>query len=207
MARPEDLQVYVGNLLAQRSQKNFSPKPLLVWEPFPLTCNLSNQDAHMQACKLVDVFSPNHLELMRLFEEDDKPPRPFDRLTVEQYAKRVLSESKSDQRHAVTVVIRAGEHGCLILSSHINCRWLPTYFSPTSDRIVDPTGAGNCFLGAFTKVLHESGDITEAAINGAVAASFALEQFGLPTWRNVDGHDLWNGSTFASRLAEYKARL
>jgi sugar/nucleoside kinase (ribokinase family) len=46
--------------------------------------------------------------------------------------------------------------------------------------VVDPVGAGNTFCGAFIVTLHRTGDLMEAAIWASVAASYMVEQVGLP---------------------------
>jgi sugar/nucleoside kinase (ribokinase family) len=45
--------------------------------------------------------------------------------------------------------------------------------------IVDQTGAGNTYCGAFLVGWLEMGDLKQAAGYGAVAASFALEVIGV----------------------------
>ena len=40
---------------------------------------------------------------------------------------------------------------------------------------VDPTGAGDSFCGGFLVGLVETGDLTQAALYGTVAASFVVE--------------------------------
>lgn len=51
------------------------------------------------------------------------------------------------------------------------------------DQIVDPVGAGDAFCGAFAVAWHTTGDLAEAAISASVAASYMLEQIGLPPAR------------------------
>jgi sugar/nucleoside kinase (ribokinase family) len=154
------------------------------------------------------VFSPNHLELIRLFEDDELvSTRPFDRNLIELYAQRILHTSSPTRGAGTRIVVRAGEHGCYLLSSSLRGLWIPAYFAENVEAVVEPTGAGNCFLGAFTRILGTSGDLTEAAVYGTVAASYAIEQFGLPTLRNSNGRELWNDSAFADRLDTFRKRL
>ena len=40
-------------------------------------------------------------------------------------------------------------------------------------------------------------------VAGTIAASFAVEQIGLPEMHYENSHELWNGTTFESRLSEY----
>lgn len=73
--------------------------------------------------------------------------------------------------------------------------------------MVDPTGAGNAFLGAYAVGYLETGSVIEAACYGSVGASFAIEQVGMPE-KTLDGdEELWNGVNVLSRLREYTSRL
>ncbi len=45
--------------------------------------------------------------------------------------------------------------------------------------IIDQTGAGNTYCGAFLVGWLETGDLLTAACYGAVAASFSLEAIGV----------------------------
>ncbi len=78
------------------------------------------------------------------------------------------------------VVIKKGEHGCLLFGKDFFFT-APAY--PLED-IHDPTGAGDCFAGAFTgylaranRVDHES--LRRAVIYGSVIASYCVEDFSL----------------------------
>ena len=57
---------------------------------------------------------------------------------------------------------------------------MPPYHLPGSTSVVDPTGAGNAFLGGAAMGYLEHGDFLKAAAYGSVAASFAVETVGLP---------------------------
>ena len=78
------------------------------------------------------------------------------------------------------VVIKKGEHGCLLFANDLFFS-APAY--PLED-IHDPTGAGDCFAGAFTGYLakidridHDS--LRKAVIHGSVVASYCVEAFSL----------------------------
>lgn len=81
-------------------------------------------------------------------------------------------------------VIRAGEEGCFILSPTQKPMWLLPYCSKRglgkeepSEKIVNPPGAGNAFLGALTVELQTTnGSLRGRACYGARGASYALEQ-------------------------------
>jgi sugar/nucleoside kinase (ribokinase family) len=82
------------------------------------------------------------------------------------------------------VVIKKGEHGCLLVHDQ-GVAALPAY---PSERVVDPTGAGDCFAGgmmghlaaAHSKDLNVSLDSLRTALaHGTVIASFNIESFSL----------------------------
>jgi len=78
------------------------------------------------------------------------------------------------------VCIKKGEHGCLLFGEDLFFS-APAY--PLED-IHDPTGAGDCFAGAFTGYLTKAGKVDhatlrKAVIYGSVIASFNVEAFSL----------------------------
>jgi sugar/nucleoside kinase (ribokinase family) len=77
------------------------------------------------------------------------------------------------------VALRMGAYGSIIRGPSAGSWRLPAV--PVS--IVDVTGAGNSYVGGFLTGLGDGLSAPEAALRGAVSASFALEQFGLPAWR------------------------
>jgi len=86
------------------------------------------------------------------------------------------------------------------------------YWRPGHDgaegRVVDPTGAGNAFMGGLGAALDDGKDVLEGIIWGSVAASFTIEQDGLPhlTVSSV-GRELWNGQDPWDRVEEMRERL
>jgi sugar/nucleoside kinase (ribokinase family) len=46
--------------------------------------------------------------------------------------------------------------------------------------VVDALGAGNAYCGAFLTGWSETGDLLEAGLRGAAAASVIIEHFGVP---------------------------
>lgn len=207
LAQPEVLELQVEDLLSRRSQHGITQSVIIIWEPAPPHCTFSNYDAHVQAAKHVDIFSPNHIELASLFRENNDPREFTGRAKIEAYARSFQEASSVDSIKETKIVVRAGEHGCFVLSRSEGAFWLPPFYDSASSRLTDPTGAGNTFLGAFSIVLQHNSRLREASIYGSVAASFALEQIGLPTLTSSDGTERWNGVEFSTRLAEYRRRL
>ncbi|ESZ90286.1 hypothetical protein SBOR_9336 [Sclerotinia borealis F-4128] len=77
-------------------------------------------------------------------------------------------------------------------------------------KVVDPTGGGNAFLGGLAIALARGRGIVEASCWGAVAASFAIEQVGVPELRERGGdrrEETWNGVVVKERLREFLARV
>jgi sugar/nucleoside kinase (ribokinase family) len=75
------------------------------------------------------------------------------------------------------VVLRLGEQGALIADTRERSDWQIAAF-PLA--VIDPTGAGDAFSGAFMAVYAETGDALLAGLWGSVAASFMVESIGCP---------------------------
>ncbi|KAI1505070.1 Ribokinase-like protein [Biscogniauxia marginata] len=198
---PENVLPYIDELTRLRWQRGLEQRPLIVWEPLPAKCSKDHLDKHLQACGSVDVFSPNHLELLALFGEVNEP---FNSSLIETCAARLLTPKPPPAVSAI--VIRAAEHGCFLTDGYTK-KWLPPFHSD-ADKVVDVTGGGNTFLGAFTTAFQRTRDLTESAIQASVAASFAIEQIGLATkTMNQNSEELWNGVTVSQKLDAYRDKL
>ena len=78
------------------------------------------------------------------------------------------------------VVIKKGEHGCLMCSDR------DTFVLPAfpADKVIDPTGAGDSFAGGMMGYLSTQGNFSSATIKralafGTVTASFTIADFSL----------------------------
>ncbi|KAK1780129.1 Ribokinase-like protein [Copromyces sp. CBS 386.78] len=86
-------------------------------------------------------------------------------------------------------------------------RWLPAYHTDAA-KVVDPTGGGNTFLGGLAVALARGKSIEEACAWGSVAASFAIEQVGVPELgTDGEGSETWNGERVEERLRGYVERV
>ncbi|CZT03761.1 related to MAK32 protein [Rhynchosporium agropyri] len=108
-------------------------------------------------------------------------------------------------------LIRGDDEGEVIFQEGID-RWLPAYFSAEeSERVVDPTGGGNGFLGGMAVALARGREVVEACYWGSVSASFMIEQVGVPVLTTVgaggEEKELWNGVCVQERLEEYMKRV
>ncbi|KAL2275082.1 hypothetical protein FJTKL_02535 [Diaporthe vaccinii] len=211
LASPDFAQEQIKQLLSLRESNNIEARPLLVWEPLPGSCRPDLRDEHFTAAKLVDVFSPNHLEIQALFEHSSPPSRGkfLDRELLEEYTEMFLDRGIGPDGKGA-VITRAGGEGCLVSSNSIPGRhkWLPAFYDNDS-AIVDATGAGNTFLGALAFAMSARGeDVLKASALASVAVSFSLQQIGLPSLSMENGsRDRWNEDTFTRRCELYQDRL
>lgn len=89
------------------------------------------------------------------------------------------------------VVIKRGEHGCTLVTSD-GVFIVPAF---PVENLVDPTGAGDSFAGAFVGYLARiprpsSRDFRLALVHGAAMASFTVEGFSLNRLREISRHDV-----------------
>lgn len=85
--------------------------------------------------------------------------------------------------------------------------WIPAYHQD-QNKVIDPTGGGNAFLGGLAVALARGQSLEEASRWGTVAASFAIEQVGMPIL-SVDGQtsvEKWNDDVVLERLVDFKLR-
>lgn len=91
------------------------------------------------------------------------------------------------------------------MSKNTEATWLPAFHS-TAEKVVNTTGAGNAFLGGFAIGHDETGCYVQAARYGQIAASFMIEQVGLPSMSKQGMNELWNGVEVRRRLVKYRER-
>ena len=199
---------------------HLSKRPLVVWEPMEDSCHSSDIESFLAALEYVDVFSPNQRELLALCGMNARVGPDLDIKTVRHACTKLLTGT--NQR---AVVARCGAHGCVVSQSdHLDCLQVPAYHEPQPDpknpailrppkSIIDVTGGGNAFLGGFCAAMSSGFIIDDfspyeaAAFYGNVAASYAIEQLGVPQLNISGGKELWNGDSPFLRLAELMQRF
>ena len=130
----------------------------ILWEPWDMFCRPENLSLFAELAPLVDAISPNLHEARQLTGLSDP-----------------VAIAAALLRHgAKAVALRMGEAGSLVAAPNA----APTAVPAVAEKVVDVTGAGNAYCGGFLVGLAETSDLTQAGRYGAVAASFALEQFG-----------------------------
>ncbi|KAK9451018.1 Ribokinase-like protein [Limtongia smithiae] len=200
---PERCQDLIDGLNAARADQKLPPA-IIAWEPVPELCTPEYLDACFSSLPHVDILTPNSAEAAAFFGLEE----PTEKAGVEALAQKFFAHMRDD----AAVVIRAGADGCVILSKATGMKWLEAYHAPWPERVIDPTGAGNSFVGGMCigYTLHGR-DIVEAALYGNLAAGLAIEQVGVAKPTYPDGsstvEELWNGTSVFGRMAEYKRRL
>jgi sugar/nucleoside kinase (ribokinase family) len=127
------------------------------------------------------IFSPNLLEAETLVGGD--PLTLMRRLT---------------DAGASIVALRMGAEGSFV---HRAVTGETHYIPAVKTTVVDPVGAGNAYCGALLVGWLETGDLRRAGLYASVAASFLVEQYGLPAPRP----DLRDEA--AQRLAQVDVRV
>ncbi|KAJ5361386.1 hypothetical protein N7541_002230 [Penicillium brevicompactum] len=208
-------------------------RPIFVWEPVPDLCTPEEQENFLAANKFVDVVSPNHMELGMMF---DQPSWTEESQQGQDLVEKITSSGIGSDGNGL-LVIRAGKEGSYAYSK--TCKiWLPAYHQPNASGatpVVDPTGAGNSFLGALAQGMVTAGrepfqviqsilsqsetwrkgldswgsfqNYPMALICATVAAGFVVEQIGVPQIGKGNGEELWNQSEFTERVRLYTQRL
>lgn len=129
-----------------------------------------------------------------------------DVLTINDEEARMLSGEHSLVRAAAKIfdfgprylIIKKGEHGALLFDRD------NVFFAPALplDKVVDPTGAGDCFAGGFLGFIAKTQDISfenmkRALIYGSAMASFVVEDFSNYKIKSLTTQDI------ESRVAKF----
>ena len=122
-----------------------------------------------------------------------------------QIAEQIQGDADARRRRTLPggfVVIKKGEHGSLLFAEG-EVVPLPGY---PARKVIDHTGAGDCFAGAMMGHLAAVGDCAHPTLHralayGTVTASLALEDFSLHRLRGIDRGEI------DRRLAEFERML
>ena len=102
------------------------------------------------------------------------------------------------------VILKKGEHGCFVLGPDLMLA-IPAY---PSDRLIDPTGAGDSFAGGLlghlcenmdSEVLGERSSVAidrrvfvQAVKHGTAVASYTIESFSIERLQQINREDIQN---------------
>ncbi len=138
---------------------------LISIEPFRgLDQPLPDDDLHTLLSQC-DIYSPTWREAVSIFGTDDKAA--------------LLRRART---HGGTILaLRKGEAGAEVWDLRAGTG-ISVPAAPVA-AVIDPVGAGDAFCGALAVAWHNTGDLTKAAIQASVAASYLVEQVGLPPER------------------------
>lgn len=182
---PPRLLEFVHELKPQKGQ-------LVLWEPVPTECIPEQWPKCRQCFDKVDILSPNAKEAASFLGRRE----PQSKEEIEQLAGE-YSAFKG------MLVIRAGHLGSLVVQNGLK-RWYEPYHLD-QEKVVDPTGGGNSFLGGLgIGLVRYPKEQATAMAYANVAASFMIEQVGFPEYDPEA--DRWNGDLVANRVAKYRAR-
>jgi sugar/nucleoside kinase (ribokinase family) len=208
-------------------------RPIFVWEPVPSLCNPEELERFYEAAHLVDVVSPNSVELAGFFGRTAWDGREKSDLEI---IHQIISSGIAPDGNGL-LVVRAGKDG-----SYTYCQdkslWLPAYHDSNTAKdtpIADPTGAGNAFLGALAQAMVSEGrsslegakseladskvwsnivnswdgktQVPLSLVCATVAAGYVVEQVGLPTLSSSQEGELWNGTDFSQRMHLYIKKI
>jgi sugar/nucleoside kinase (ribokinase family) len=138
-------------------------RPVISLEPWkPADRALSDAALH-QLCTAADIFSPNVAEAQSLVGNG----------APDELVRRLADAGAS------IVTLRMGPEGSLVYA-RLGASHLEVHVPAIPTIVIDPTGAGNAYCGGFLAGYVQTGDVLTAARYGAVAASFLVEQVGLP---------------------------
>jgi sugar/nucleoside kinase (ribokinase family) len=138
----------------------------LLWEISADSCTAGQFGAVAERLADVDLLSINLAEAQSLCAETD-PYACADRLRA---------------AGAAVLALHMGADGALVADTRVV---LLTPAAPVS-RVVDATGAGNCYSGAFLAAYRRSGgDLGHAGTAAAAAAATVLGGFGVPPPRRT----------------------
>ncbi len=89
------------------------------------------------------------------------------------------------------IIVKKGEHGAMVFGRN----FVFSVVANPCENVVDPTGAGDAFAGAFLGYLASRGvfnrrEIKKAAVYGNLVASLAIEDFGLDSLLRASQLDL-----------------
>ncbi len=123
----------------------------------------------------VDVFFANDEEIKMLTDE----------MNLIKAGKKILSRGPS------FIIMKKGEHGALVLGEN----FIFGALAYPCEKVVDPTGAGDCFAGGFLGYLdkinsYDKASIRKATIYGSVIASFVIEDFGIERLKKLSASEI-----------------
>lgn len=167
-------------------------KPFIAADTMDLWITIANDELH-KVLRRIDLFVINESEAREFCETSNL----------------IVAGQRLMKKGPVHVVIKLGEFGAILFSKHPEGAIHTEYSLPGADfdlfrcaafpltEVVDPTGAGDSFLGALAGHLASTGkssfsfeDIRRAIVFGSVVASFTCEAFSANRLAHLTRHDI-----------------
>lgn len=169
--------IFLGNIDPDQQEEilNQVEKPrLIAMDTINLWIN-TKPDALLRVLEKVDLFFGNEEEIKLLTKEANLIK-----------AGRILLE-----RGPSFIAMKKGEHGALVLGKD----FVFGVLAHPCEKVVDPTGAGDCFAGGFLGYLdkvksYDEKTMRKAAVFGSVMASFVIEDFGINRFKSLSPSEI-----------------
>lgn len=177
--------VFLGNIDPDQQEEillQMEKPKLIAMDTINLWIN-TKPDAVLRVLEDVDLFFGNEEEIKLLTKE----------------ANLIKAGRSLLERGPSFIAMKKGEHGALVLGMD----FVFGVLAHPCEKVVDPTGAGDCFAGGFLGYLdkvksYDEKAMRKAAVFGSVMASFVIEDFGINRFKGL------SHSEIEKRYAQFK---
>ncbi|KAK6202616.1 protein necessary for structural stability of L-A double-stranded RNA-containing particles [Scheffersomyces amazonensis] len=182
-----------GNIIDELNSK-LSHKPIYIYEPLPDDCKHENLSALEKLLPKINIFTPNLDEACEFLGTPKQESINSWKLITNHFNKYLKLINSG-------TVLRCGPLGCYIQTLTNQSYHLPAYHLD-QNKVIDVTGGGNSFCGAFVTAFYLSnGNWLLSGILGNLASGCIIEKLGPPI-RNASTEE-WNGLSIQTRFNNY----
>lgn len=171
--------------------RHHNEKSQFIYEPLPSDCVAANYQELLDLLPMIEIFTPNLNEACEFLGRD-------------------FTESLDDISDILDIYIEAGARYCVLRCGPLGCMvgsragkfHIPAYHHDQL-AVVDVTGGGNSFCGAFMMGWLMLEDLVVAGICGNLVSGCVIERLGMPLKEGSN----WNGKSMADRWELYRETL